>query len=214
MDENVEQSSPQQPASFRRNDNSGSSFFSNIKSYFNRTTVSVLVLLVLVIGIGATIIATQQSTETRQRASAPTAPVPGTCLILPQKFCATGKPVLDASRKFQGIGFTLPANTPVFAFGKGIVGFEYINIDKNTLRGFSISPVKQVSAVSFNVNTYFKNSSTSGINVISKKVEKGAILGHIQKDPQNQYDLLVNFSKLGNNTITIDKQLTLKNFGL
>ena len=88
MDENTNQNSPHQPVSptsprveagqggpvsYARNNKSSSRFFDNFSSFFTKKTVAGLVILVLVIGVGATIIATQQSTEFRQRASTPTA---------------------------------------------------------------------------------------------------------------------------------------------
>ncbi|OGH21516.1 MAG: hypothetical protein A2958_02185 [Candidatus Levybacteria bacterium RIFCSPLOWO2_01_FULL_38_13] len=87
MDENTEKtSSPpaspgqggpaQDPVSFKRNDNPLPAPFLRLVSFFSKRTLIGLFVLVLVIGVGATIIAVQRSTEYRQRAST-VPPAPG-----------------------------------------------------------------------------------------------------------------------------------------
>jgi len=180
-----------------------------IKVSSPRRTISLIVILIIAAAIPLTVMVSQQQQETRQRAAAPTAPVPGTCLVLPQEFCATGKKVTDPDGTYKGVGFVLPDNTPIFAYDSGVLSSNSINVATNTYRGVSLS-----TAGSININTYFKDTLTSGTTAVSKKVTKGEILGYTHKDPHNPYDLLINFSKLGKNTITIDQQLTKTNFGL
>lgn len=213
MDENLSKKSPEKSSdsvSFSRHRSPLSNVWNEIVSLFSNRTTAVIGVLVLVLGIGAGIIAVQRSTEFRQRASGPSTASPGTCLILPQEFCATGKVVTNPDGTFKGIGFDLPDNTPVFAYDRGVMVSSFTTVGTSTYQGISLDPAGQTAGAVVTVNTYFKDSA--GDSYLSKDVAKGQVLGYTHKDPQNPYDLLVNFARQGNNTINIDQALTEGNF--
>ncbi|MEK7558895.1 MAG: hypothetical protein AAB521_01150 [Patescibacteria group bacterium] len=211
MDENLDKKSPAQSSdsvSFSRKRSLPSTVWNQAIGLFSNRVTAIAGILVLVLGLGAGVIAVQRSTEYRQQAATSSPPLPGTCLVLPQEFCATGKPVLSPEGKFAGLGFTLPAGTPIFAYDSGILVSSFTSVGTSTYRGYSLTPKGQA----ININAYFKDGATSGNPPLSRDVTKGSAIGHANKDPRNQYDLLINFSKLGINIITIDQGLTTTNF--
>lgn len=70
MDENLDKKSPASPSSpsFSRSKSPMSSVWNQIRNLFSNKTTAIAAVLVLILGVGATIIAVQRSTEFRQHA--------------------------------------------------------------------------------------------------------------------------------------------------
>ncbi len=142
---------------------------------------------------------------------------PGTCLVIPEKYCKSGKAV-EADGEFIGVGFTLPEGTGVFSDKDGDLSktdYEIMALKYPSASVDSGSSSYVTNYIFIETGATARAPQTGG----SQKISKGKEIGRVSSESlgmDGDYNLVVFFaSKDANVSIpAADKTLTLKTFGL
>lgn len=126
---------------------------------------------------------------------------PGSCLILEEKFCRSGKPIYKEG-KLIFIGFKVPKDTVIFTpfdgkFSNSRTFFIKKGDEYKTFAGYVVDEDGKVEeAKSFSMLYY--NLQIKDNEIINRQVKKGEEIGKISEkilSEYGDYNFLVSFSK-------------------
>lgn len=146
-------------------------------------------------------------------ASGASSTAPGSCLVVPEKYCKSGKLIYSRMLGADAIAFKIPAETPVFApyDGEFII---YYTRESETAEEYLLYMVCKMCSFSQEVPAEFFNavfipslkSSTEEIatKISGTKIVLGTLIGYASGEniysmdyPNESYNLIITFKKKG-----------------
>jgi hypothetical protein len=126
---------------------------------------------------------------------------PGTCLLVEEKYCASTEFVYVEGSKDPILGFTLPAETPVFAPIDGVIAQIFVDNPENNASPYQGVMVRHFKTLNSTIGLISVNVIANPLKDINQNLnaEKGDIVGYVG---ESSIDLFGNYNLI----ISIENQ--------